>query len=95
MNKDSYPDYVNNKLAQWYWCGVLGELYGSAVNLVLQDLPELIDWISGKSRPKTIDDANFIPNSFNASLKAQCRLQGGVLTHNEKRLFRLAYRFRY
>ncbi|MBC7075382.1 MAG: DUF262 domain-containing protein [Syntrophomonadaceae bacterium] len=54
-------DGVKSKLARWYWCGVLGELYGSAVETrFARDFPELISWIGGKgSEPTTIQDANF------------------------------------
>ena len=48
-------------MSQWYWCGVLGELYGSSVeSRFARDLPELLEWISGGVKPKTIDNANFI-----------------------------------
>jgi len=52
------------KLLQWFWCGVLGELYGSANETrYALDLPQMIDWIeNNKSEPKTIYDANFSPS---------------------------------
>ena len=52
------------KLMQWFWCGVLGELYGSANETRFAlDLPQVVDWIrSNGSEPKTIYDANFSPS---------------------------------
>ncbi|MGG0886825.1 GmrSD restriction endonuclease domain-containing protein [Brevibacillus parabrevis] len=55
-------DGIRTNLAQWYWCGVLGELYGSAIETrFAKDLPEVIDWLGGKEAPSTIQDANFSP----------------------------------
>jgi len=52
------------KLMQWFWCGVFGELYGSANETrYALDLPQVIEWIKNKgSEPKTIYDANFSPS---------------------------------
>lgn len=50
------------KIARWYWCGVLGELYGGAVETrFAKDFPEMVGWIKGGSEPTTIGDANFAP----------------------------------
>jgi hypothetical protein len=53
-----------NKLMQWYWCGVFGELYGSANETrYALDLPQVINWIENNGpEPKTIYDANFSPS---------------------------------
>jgi hypothetical protein len=52
------------KLAQWYWCGVLGELYGGAVETrVANDVEELLDWIDEDGDPpRTVSDAAFNPD---------------------------------
>lgn len=52
------------KLAQWYWCGVLGELYGGAVETrVANDVEELGDWIDkDDDPPRTVSDAAFNPD---------------------------------
>lgn len=53
-------DAVRKLLAQWYWCGVFGELYGSAVEsrfaLDIRDVPR---WITGGPLPQTIERADF------------------------------------
>ena len=39
-------DAVRDKLIRWYWCGIFGELYGSAVeSQFANDVPEVINWI--------------------------------------------------
>jgi len=52
------------KLIQWFWCGVFGELYGSANETrYARDLPEVVEWIENDgTEPKTIYDANFSPS---------------------------------
>jgi hypothetical protein len=37
---------IHSKLARWFWCGVLGELYGGAVETrIANDVEELLNWI--------------------------------------------------
>ncbi|MFQ6308972.1 GmrSD restriction endonuclease domain-containing protein [Lysobacter capsici] len=52
---------IHQKLAQWYWCGVLGELYGGAVETrIANDVEELLAWIDDDGAPpRTIGDATF------------------------------------
>ena len=56
-----------NKLMQWYWCGVFGELYGSANETrYALDIVQVVEWILNNGEvPKTIFDANFIPSRLN------------------------------
>jgi hypothetical protein len=50
-------------IKRWYWCGVFGELYGSAIETRLaKDLVEVIDWIDGGTEPDTVIVANFTAN---------------------------------
>lgn len=55
---------ARNKMVRWYWSGVLGELYGGAIETRFAlDLIEVVEWISGSdNEPKTVAEA-----SFNAS----------------------------
>jgi hypothetical protein len=55
---------IYSKLAQWYWCGILGELYGGAVETrVANDVEELLSWIgSDGDPPRTVSDAAFRPD---------------------------------
>ncbi|MEZ5476083.1 MAG: DUF262 domain-containing protein [Thiolinea sp.] len=52
---------IHEKICQWYWCGVLGELYGGAVETrIANDLEELLAWIDGEDvQPRTIYEAAF------------------------------------
>lgn len=60
----SDKDPIRAKLVRWYWCGVFGELYSSAIeSRIAKDLTQVLRWIeSGDSEPDTIKDANFAPN---------------------------------
>jgi len=52
---------IYDKLARWYWCGVLGELYGGAVETrMANDYEELLAWFDDeKALPRTVRDATF------------------------------------
>jgi len=51
---------VRQKLVRWLWCGVLGELYGSATeSRFARDLPEVVDWVDGGPEPATVSEALF------------------------------------
>lgn len=56
-----------NKLMRWFWCGVFGELYGSANETrYALDMIQVTDWIENNAEePKTIYDANFSPSRLN------------------------------
>ena len=58
---------VKENVMRWFWCGVFGELYGSANETrYAKDLPDVVDWITKNgSEPKTIYDANFSPSRLN------------------------------
>lgn len=55
---------IHAKLTQWYWSGVLGELYGGAVETrIANDVDELLLWIDkDEELPRTIIDATFQPD---------------------------------
>jgi hypothetical protein len=56
-------DVVRNKLVQWFWCGVFGELYGGAIETrFARDVVEIVAWVAGGSEPSTIADCNIAPN---------------------------------
>lgn len=53
---------VKEKVRRWYWCGVLGELYGGAVETrFARDVPGVLDWITGADEPSTVRDSSFNP----------------------------------
>ena len=56
-------DGVKQKLSKWFWCGILGELYGGAIeSRFAKDLPDVINWVVGGAEPTTVSDANFSKN---------------------------------
>ncbi len=57
---------IYDKLARWYWCGVLGELYGGAVETrMANDYEELMRWFEDdEALPRTVRDASFQPDRF-------------------------------
>ena len=63
LDRDWEPHLAREKLARWYWCGVLGELYGGSIETRFsRDLPEVLSWIrDGGPEPGTIYDAEFAP----------------------------------
>lgn len=53
-------DAVRQKLAKWYWCGVFGELYGSAVeSRFALDIRDFVPWMNGGAQPQTMQRASF------------------------------------
>lgn len=61
LGKDGEIDAVQTKLRRWYWSGVFGELYGSAVeSRFARDLAEVPDWARGGAvEPLTVTEATF------------------------------------
>ncbi len=53
-----------NKVMRWFWCGIFGELYGSANETrYALDLPQVVNWVLHDGpEPKTIYEAVFSPN---------------------------------
>lgn len=58
-----HDNTVKNKISQWYWCGVLGEMYGGANETrYSRDVTGLISWIKENGQlPSTISSAYFDP----------------------------------
>ncbi|MEA3420445.1 MAG: DUF262 domain-containing protein [Acidobacteriota bacterium] len=65
-------DTIRRKLAQWFWCGVFGELYGGANETRFgMDVPDFMAWVEGKDQPRTVRDSGFSPTRL---LSMQSRL---------------------
>ncbi len=54
---------VKDKIKQWYWCGVLGEMYGGANETrYANDVIDVPLWINNSSEiPRTVKEAYFAP----------------------------------
>jgi hypothetical protein len=64
LGADAEVEGVRQHVARWYWCGVLGELYGGAIETrFAKDLPEVVAWVRDSAGdPTTIGDSNFAPS---------------------------------
>ena len=50
------------RLEHWFWCGIFGEAYGSAVeSQFVRDLVEVEGYIRSDAEPTLVTQANFIP----------------------------------
>lgn len=58
---DAWEHEANRtKLVQWYWNGVFGELYGSAVETrIARDFMEVPVWLKGGPEPSTVSETMF------------------------------------
>ncbi len=57
---DSYESL--RRLARWFWCGVLGEMYGGGTETRFAlDLEDCVGWLTGSDadEPRTVRDAQF------------------------------------
>ena len=74
LGDDADVHGIQARIRQWYWCGVLGELYSSATeSRMARDVDQVPDWARSKSAapiPKTVDDANFVESRLH-SLKTR------------------------
>jgi len=71
--KDKAKDStVKQKIVNWYWCGVFGEMYGGANETrYATDVAGIMDWINGGKEPDTVQRAYFQPTRL---LSLQSRL---------------------
>lgn len=72
---------VKNMVKQWYWCGVFGELYGSANETrYVNDMTQVIKWIINSSGlPKTITDFFFNPTRLLSLQSRQSAAYKGIM----------------
>ncbi len=55
-------DAVKARVLRWYWCGVMGELYGgSTESRFALDIQQVVAWMDGGDEPRTVQDCNFFP----------------------------------
>ncbi len=82
LGDDWLQPTIYDKLARWFWCGVLGELYGGAVETRMAlDIQELMEWIkSSHQEPATIRDANFQPNRLETLRSRNSAAYKGIST---------------
>lgn len=54
---------IKNKIKQWYWCGVFGEMYGGANETrYVYDAVGVMEWIADETKvPRTVQESYFNP----------------------------------
>jgi hypothetical protein len=64
LGKEGETEGARQKIARWYWCGVLGELYGGAIeSRFARDLPEVVAMVRGEAaEPITVQESSFQAN---------------------------------
>ena len=64
LGKSADSHQARQKLGQWFWCGVFGELYGGTTETrFARDLPDVVEWILGDGPvPRTVAEADFSPD---------------------------------
>ena len=72
---------IKNKIKQWYWCGVFGELYGSANETrYVNDVVGVMDWIINNGPvPKTVQEAYFNPTRLLTLQSRQSAAYKGIV----------------
>jgi hypothetical protein len=70
------------KVQRWYWCGVLGELYGGAIETrFAKDFPEVMEWVAGQGPdPSTVYEADFRPNRLDTMRTRNSAAYKGLYT---------------
>ncbi len=76
-----YTTTTKNKVKQWYWCGVFGELYGSASETrFANDITQVIKWITENGDfPKTVTDFFFNPTRLLSLQSRQSAAYKGIM----------------
>lgn len=76
-----YTTTIKNRVKQWYWCGVFGELYGSANETrYANDITQFIKWVTdGSDIPKTITDFFFNPTRLLSLQSRQSAAYKGIM----------------
>lgn len=92
-----HVDANREMLQRWFWCGVMGELYGSAVDTrISRDFLEVPNWITGGKAPATVTEAEFRANrlkSMRMRLSAAYKGLNALLMNEGARDFRSGQKF--
>lgn len=71
---------VRARVRNWFWCGVFGELYGSAIeSRFARDLPEVVAWaLGGEVQPQTVQESNFLTDRLRTLQSRQSAAYKGL-----------------
>lgn len=72
---------IKNRIRQWYWCGVFGELYGGANETrYVNDVVGVMNWIENNGNvPKTIQESYFNPTRLLTLQSRQSAAYKGIM----------------
>lgn len=83
---------MREKIVRWFWCGILGELYGGAIETrFVRDLEQVPAWARGSvdgATPNTVNDATFVESRLHSLRTRQAAAYKGIyalLLGNEAR----------
>lgn len=81
LGKRAQDSVVRKKLARWYWCGVLGEMYGGANETrYASDVTGFTSWVEDDERvPDTVERANFYPTRLLTLQTRQSAAYKGIM----------------
>lgn len=82
LGNDADLHSVKARLARWYWSGVFGELYGSAIETrFARDLEQVPAWCRDESAPvpRTVTDANFVESRSHSMRTRNSAAYKGVM----------------
>lgn len=70
------------KIVRWFWCGIVGELYGGAAETrFVRDLEQVPGWACGDDSaptPNTINDATFVESRLHSLRTRQAAAYKGI-----------------
>ncbi|MDM2496748.1 DUF262 domain-containing protein [Mycobacteroides abscessus] len=81
LGKDADLISVSERLVRWFWCGVLGELYGSASETrFARDVEAVPAWAIDESAPtpRTIQDASFTESRLHSLRRRNAAAYKGI-----------------
>lgn len=81
MGKEADLVGPRDKIARWFWCGILGELYGGASETrFVRDLEQVPKWARGdtESAPSTVNDATFVESRLHSLRTRQAAAYKGI-----------------
>ena len=72
---------ARDKLKRWYWCGVFGEMYGSANETrYVNDVVGVMAWINDSNKvPKTVQESYFNPSRLLSLQSRQSAAYKGIM----------------
>lgn len=81
LHKEYKSDNIRQKIRQWYWCGVFGEMYGSATETkAAKDVKEVVNWINKNgNQPTTIERSSFREDRIDEVSTKRSAVYKGVL----------------